>query len=465
MSYARYLASVTGALRDRVLPKVEDSEARSALEASIRALAGIGDSLDMERDAPALGGRTAARTPLDGPPENSAVRPDTATAIVAAHDRLADGNWLASPAGRDEAREMIGWERDRMAEAIGAMTAAEQPRSAMAAASGPDPLLIQPAAVEAFFREKCGAGATVTGFRQAVGGRSRQTALLTLEGDTGLPRELVIQRDHPAGISPQSVADEYPALELVADSPLRSPRPVMLERSRDYLGAPFMVVERASGTVAGPDYFDPPKDTGLALQLAEQLALLHAVDPSPVAGLLRGTLPEGDDWLSELDRLEEVFNRLAHWPSIAATAAFGWMRAHLDAIDDTRAIVHNDAAFHNILVDEGRITALLDWELVHIGHPAEDLGYCRPFIQEMGVWDAFLDAYVAAGGRRFPAAVIDYFSLRGQLYLMTLLQNGGRRMFETGATDDINLAEVGASFMPKVMLRLANIVASILEDA
>ena len=74
------------------------------------------------------------------------------------------------------------------------------------------------------------------------------------------------------------MADEYPALELVAKSPLKSPAPVMLERSRDYLGAPFMVTVRAPGVVAGPDYFDPPKDAGLALQLAEQLALLHAVD-------------------------------------------------------------------------------------------------------------------------------------------------------------------------------------------
>ena len=360
---------------------------------------------------------------------------------------------------------MVVWERDRMGEAVAAMMAAERPGDATVAVTGPDPLLIQPAAVEAFFREKCGPTATVTAFRQAVGGRSRQTALVTLEGDTGLPRELVIQRDHPAGISPQSVADEYPALELVAKSPLKSPAPVMLERSRDYLGAPFMVTVRAPGVVAGPDYFDPPKDKGLALQLAEQLALLHAIDASPVQGALRGTLPTGDDWASELDRLEATFDRLKHWPSISATAAFGWMRAHTGEIDDTRTIVHNDAAFHNILVDQGAITALLDWELVHIGHPAEDLGYCRPFIQEMGVWDQFLDAYVAAGGRRFPSPVIDYFSLRGQLHLITLLQNGGRRMFESGATNDINLAEVGASFMPKVMLRLANILAAMFDAA
>jgi aminoglycoside phosphotransferase (APT) family kinase protein len=106
----------------------------------------------------------------------------------------------------------------------------------------------------------------------------------------------------------------------------------------------------------------------------------------------------------------------------------------------------------------------LDFELVHLGHPAEDLGYCRPFVQEMTEWDKFIDAYVAAGGKRFPADVVDYFSLRGGVHLMTLLQYG-RGVFKSGATTDINLAEAAMSFIPKQHNRIARMVEVVLDRA
>jgi aminoglycoside phosphotransferase (APT) family kinase protein len=212
------------------------------------------------------------------------------------------------------------------------------------------------------------------------------------------------------------------------------------------------------------DYFRPPKAPGLALELAEQLAILHSADPAPLLGKLTRTIEDGDanGWLGELDRLEATWRQFAHAPSLTFAAALAWMRAHVGRIGNDLAIVHNDAAFHNILVEDGHFSALLDFELVHLGHPAEDLGYCRPFVQEMTDWDRFVDAYVAAGGKRFSADVLDYFSLRGGVYLMTLLQYG-RSVFKSGATTDINLAETATSFVPKHHNRVARMVQVVLE--
>jgi aminoglycoside phosphotransferase (APT) family kinase protein len=39
------------------------------------------------------------------------------------------------------------------------------------------------------------------------------------------------------------------------------------------------------------------------------------------------------------------------------------------------AIVHGDYRTGNFLEHAGRITAILDWELVHLGDPMEDLGW------------------------------------------------------------------------------------------
>jgi len=54
---------------------------------------------------------------------------------------------------------------------------------------------------------------------------------------------------------------------------------------------------------------------------------------------------------------------------------------------------------HNILDQDGNLAALLDWELMHLGDPAEDIGNCRATLIEPFIgWDEFVNHYVAAGG-------------------------------------------------------------------
>jgi aminoglycoside phosphotransferase (APT) family kinase protein len=275
----------------------------------------------------------------------------------------------------------------------------------------------------------------------------------------------VVQRDHPASINSFGVATQFPVLQLVAASRLRTARPVLLETDRTILGAPFMLLERVAGQVAGADYFAPPQAPPLAYELAEQLAILHRVDPAPLVGVIPATVDQTGEtgWLGDLDRIEAAWHKFKFAPSLSIAAALAWMRAQAGQIGDERAIVHNDAAFHNILVQDGHFSALLDWELVHLGHPAEDLGYCRYFVQEIADWDMFLQAYVDAGGTRFSRAVVDYFSLRAGIHLMTLLQYG-RSMFLAGLTTDINLAETATSFVPKQHSRIAAMVEAVIGE-
>ncbi|MET0984336.1 MAG: phosphotransferase family protein [Steroidobacteraceae bacterium] len=422
-------------------------------------MAGVADALDFDRNLP------ASAATMDGtvvhiasPPENAAARGRTGSAIEHAVDRIE----ASAREGRltDADIAMIDLERSLMQQAVGAMLAMEQPHEDKV--GKPDPLIIPREAVEDYFRNRFDRSVVVTDYFQAVGGRSRQTVIFKLVGNTGMPRDLVLQRDHPGGISQHGVADEFPVLSLLAKSRLKSPRPLFLEVSSTALGAPFMVSERSPGKVAVPDYWNSPEDARLASQLAEQLAILHSIDYGPVQAGLKQTLSDGADWRAELERLEDSWNSQRHWPSVTVTAAFAWMRQQVGCIGADTAIVHNDTALHNVLVHDGEISALLDWELVHLGHPAEDLGYCRGFIEDMGSWDVFIDAYVAAGGKRFAPHLLDYFSLRAIIHLTTLLQLA-RSQFEKKATDDLNMAEVGASFMPKLTLRLAKVMNSILQ--
>jgi aminoglycoside phosphotransferase (APT) family kinase protein len=478
--YSRYIESVARALQQKVHGSVRDKEARAILEACVRTLSGIANALGND-DVPsfpelgiqALPGSAAddgsdnsvTALPTQAPPENPAIQRTTATRIQRSAQWLETQGWLGNGTDMATASALLSWEKQLIDRAIDRMTGFE--RLAEVPDEGVRQLKIDPDAVAAYFRRRCGeeAGIRIVRFRQAVGGRSRQTALFTLEGDTGLPRDLVIQRDHPASVNPQGVAREFPVLRLVSDAGLKVARPLLLEPSREPLGAPFIVLEQVRGTVAGPDYFNPPRARSLALQLATELARLHRVPIDSIASGLRHSVAPGDEsgWVQELEDIERAWGSLKHWPSITVSAALAWMRHNVEVIRPAFAIVHNDAAFHNILAEKGRITALLDWELVHIGHPGEDLGYCRSFVSEMVPWNRFVEAYVEAGGHEISPKQLDYFSLRAIVHLLTLVQYG-RQMFETGKTVDVNLAEVGASFIPKLVRRLATMLDVVLQE-
>jgi aminoglycoside phosphotransferase (APT) family kinase protein len=78
--------------------------------------------------------------------------------------------------------------------------------------------------------------------------------------------------------------------------------------------------------------------------------------------------------------------------------AFGWLRAHRPETVSRISVVHTDVGMHNLLVQDGPIRALLDWEFARVGDPADDLGYARPHVEKLVGWDEFLAEYYAHGG-------------------------------------------------------------------
>jgi hypothetical protein len=64
-----------------------------------------------------------------------------------------------------------------------------------------------------------------------------------------------------------------------------------------------------------------------------------------------------------------------------------------------------------MLIQNGKLTALLDWEFSHIGDPMEDINYCRQFVEQVVPWDDFIAMYHAAGGVQFDPASATFFRL------------------------------------------------------
>lgn len=465
MTMAKYLWSAAEALRLQVRPAIGESTAQSALDNALRVLTAVANALEPTGPMPtpaAYALTEAADTDrLGGPAENAAVHRDNGAAIAAQARLIAQAGTCDTPASRSA----VAWEKSLLDAAVARYDSIERAQPTPHQTDGSQ---ITPEAIVAYLRTRADSpDADVTAFKLVTGGRSRQTAVFSVENGGDLPSHMVIQRGIPGQVVAPGFISETAQFDLLTTlhaAGMRVPRPVLVETDPARLGAAFLIVERAPGTPALTDYWGNITSTGVALDLAREMAKLHAL---PVTEL-GFDLPQSRDdysvegWRAELDRLAAEWNTLAHWPSITMSAVIAWMRANVDALDDRRALVHNDMVFHNILANDDAISAVLDWEQTNIGHPGEDLGYCFPYVSAMIDWDQFIATYRDAGGPDLPQRQIDYFALRGGLRLMTLVLRGGRDSFEHGLSNDVLVASAGAHFTQRLLHRIAGVLDKIL---
>jgi aminoglycoside phosphotransferase (APT) family kinase protein len=143
----------------------------------------------------------------------------------------------------------------------------------------------------------------------------------------------------------------------------------------------------------------------LPAELAAALARIHSIEPAAVDGLVDAgadpALAACEFWERALDETGE--------PLPALEAGIRWLRLNPPPPQRV-ALVHGDFRLGNVIVDEGGLAAVIDWELCHAGDPAEDIGWLciRSWrfgndalpVAGLGELDGFLDAYEAAGGVR-----------------------------------------------------------------
>jgi hypothetical protein len=88
---------------------------------------------------------------------------------------------------------------------------------------------------------------------------------------------------------------------------------------------------------------------------------------------------------------------------------FRWLRANLPPRVQRTVVVQGDTGPGNFLFRNGRIVAVTDWELAHLGDPMEDLGWVatRSLLQSFDDLPAWFEDYEHRSG-----IVVEPFSLR-----------------------------------------------------
>lgn len=136
-----------------------------------------------------------------------------------------------------------------------------------------------------------------------------------------------------------------------------------------------------------------------ARSLGETVAQLHAVDAEEAAATgieVRSPVQVREAWARDLERVAAEF-------TIAPALRRRW-EAWLSTDDlwpRHSVLTHGEIYPGHTLVEEERITAILDWTTAAVGDPAKDL----MFHQVSAPTEAFevaLEAYASAGGRPWP---------------------------------------------------------------
>jgi hypothetical protein len=153
--------------------------------------------------------------------------------------------------------------------------------------------------------------------------------------------------------------------------------------------------------------------SALAADCGTFLAGLHAIDPQVVAPL------------QSADPLKQIRLTLdsLDMPSPTFEFAIRWLESNRPQTLST-AIVHGDFRLGNFIIGEDGLRAVLDWELVHLGDPLEDLGWLCVKAWRFGAADPvggfatrqnLIDAYQAAGAARVSLADLHWWEVFGTL--------------------------------------------------
>lgn len=292
-------------------------------------------------------------------------------------------------------------------------------------------------------------GGRISRVSPLMAGFSNETYLL--EG-----ADLILRLPPSAGamLDGHDVIDQaciYRALGQIDGAP---PVPSVLTICEDpaVLGVPFFVMERVPGEAISDitlqDWFVDGGDdfrSGLARQWISAFAALARLDP--LAELGNAISPEDDA------RRWQEFARAADCPQLVD--CFAHLLEVAAPTSGPPAVVHGDTKISNVMWQDGRISAVLDWEMALNGDPLADLGYIlyglespyhtatRP--QKLGGMpgrDAVIALWSAVSGRSADGL---FWHEVAQLGKISAIIAEGANMHVTGRSQDPKLAYMKAN--------------------
>jgi aminoglycoside phosphotransferase (APT) family kinase protein len=235
-----------------------------------------------------------------------------------------------------------------------------------------------------------------------------------------------------------SLRHEFEVLRVAHAAGVKVPEPLLYIEDLD--GREAFVMERIPGETIGRRIVRGPVPERLPLQMAEELAKIHALPAAELPFLEEATV---DRLVVELDEVGE--------PHPAIELGLLWLRENRPPPRDP-VVVHGDFRIGNLAVDENGLVGVLDWEFAHLDDPARDISFSlvrawrfgRDDLRLGGIGDVepYLERYNELTGFGVRAEELDHWELAGNVgWAIGCLTQAQRHL--TGQDRSVELAILG----------------------
>lgn len=277
----------------------------------------------------------------------------------------------------------------------------------------------------------------VVNLTRLSGGASRDTWRFEADG-----RTLILQRQRGGDV--RDMGTEIAAVRAAAAAGVPTASIIAASTDTAELGAAYMILTDVAGEtnprkILRDNEYERARGA-LPAQLAEALVKVHAIDPATVPGL---------NDVDQVTQYRDVLDTLGQ-PHPTFELALRWLDDNRPPLAD-RGVVHGDFRLGNVIVGDDGLRAVLDWELVHIGDPMEDLGWLCVKAWRFGSskpaagiaeYEQLFEAYAAAGGGVVDPGIVRWWEVLGTMKwgIMCIMQANAHR---TGVTRSHELAAIG----------------------
>jgi aminoglycoside phosphotransferase (APT) family kinase protein len=212
------------------------------------------------------------------------------------------------------------------------------------------------------------------------GGVSARTTALEIALGSGGTRRVIVRQPGPVDRqqNPNAAADEFRLLPGLLSVGIPVSRPCLLDSSGEIFLFPYLVLEYVEGATE----FAPSNLDDFLAQFVLNLCRIHALDGST---LDLSFLPGQEELLAE---------KFSRRPArVDDSLEEGRIRAVMEAVwplpaRNRTVLLHGDYWPGNILWQDGRLKAVIDWSDAWVGDPLSDLASSRLEI----LWAFGLDA-------------------------------------------------------------------------
>jgi len=264
--------------------------------------------------------------------------------------------------------------------------------------------------LSAFCQARFGNDSEIRNLQRLSGGASMESWAFDYED-----REIVLRR-LPDGIADNetdaatvaaiSLDAQADLIELARKAKVTAPEVLSKLKAEDGIGQGFLMVRAVGETLPHKILGNPRFENAvgrLTEQCATELSAIHAIDIATLPKEIQSANAAG------LLSLQEQAYRELKVKIPAYDYAFHWLELNIPQLDEPK-LLHADFRMGNLMIDSDGISAVLDWELAHLGDPMEDLTYlCTPswrfghYEKEAGGFDSarnLIDAYEKTSGTK-----------------------------------------------------------------